>query len=222
MYSLERIREKIWHLQFQEEYDLTMHFLRYQEYYESPKFMKKSVPIVDIMDWYQKHLGNGVFTYPRDWAGFNLPGETIFELHNKGIEDVNRYDRFMIGTAEFIRSKENSDEFYIIGTCKQDVELNITFNHELCHALYFVDLKYKDAMTKLVSNLPKKEKSFIFRKLKKQGYHEDVFIDECQAYLATDLDTDFDTQVIRDLREPFVKIFNKFSTKMRKKVRITK
>jgi len=218
MFALKRIREKIWHLHFDTQYDLTMHFLRYQEYYESPKFMKKSVQIVDIMDWYQKNLGKGVFTYPRDWSGFNFPGEKIFELHNKGIEDINRYDRLMLGIAEFIRSKDNIDEFYIIGTSLDDPAANETFNHELAHGLFYSNEDYKNKMTKLVCDMPKKEKSFLFRKLKKMGYSADFFIDECQAYLGTGLDPQLDNEQVREAVPSFEKIFSKFSKGIRKKV----
>lgn len=219
MFELKCIKRGIWHLHFEEKYDLTMHFLRYEEYYESPEFMKKSVTLVDLMDWYQKNLGHGSFTYPEDWEGFNLPGSQIFELHNKGIEDINRYDRLMLGMAEYIRNKENSDDFYIIGTNSKDPDLASTFNHELCHSLFFVDKIFTEKQTKLVCDLPKKEKGFLFRTLKKLGYHPDVIIDEIQSYMATGLDEDFDKPEIRELQEPFIKTFNKFSKGLRKKAK---
>src|SRR5208337_624717 len=136
MFTLKCINPAIWHLHFSKQYDLNMHFLRYQEFYENPKFRNKSVALVDIMDWYSKHIGKGNFTYAKDWAGFNFPGKYIFEVHQKGIEDINRYDRLMLGIAEFIASKENSDAWYIIGTSEEDDELADTFNHELAHGIF--------------------------------------------------------------------------------------
>jgi hypothetical protein len=55
-----------------------MTFLRYQEFYESPskKFRGKSYKLLDFMKWYASE-NDGIFTYPRDWAGFNFPGSII-------------------------------------------------------------------------------------------------------------------------------------------------
>jgi hypothetical protein len=128
----------------------------------------------------------------------------------------------MLGIAEFIRSKDNLDEFYIIGTSNDDPGMNETFNHELAHGLFYSNEDYKNKMTKLVCELPKKEKSFLFRKLKKMGYSSDFFIDECQAYISTGLDPDLETEVIKTLVPQFEKIFLKFSKGIRKRVRKNK
>ena len=74
MFSLKQLMQRVWHLHFDHHYDLTMHFFRYQEYYESPKFKQSNIQLVDLMDWYSKNMGDGIFTYPKDWSGFNLPG----------------------------------------------------------------------------------------------------------------------------------------------------
>jgi hypothetical protein len=218
MFTLKQLRKQIWHLHFDKHYDLTMHFLRYQEFYESPKFKKMNMTLVNLMDWYSQNMGDGVFSYPKDWAGFNLPGEQIFNCHRKGIEDKNRYDRMMFSIAEFICAKEdNQTNFYIIGTSEEDVDFKSTFNHELAHGFFFANEKYKKQSAELVNNLNPRTRSFIFKKLKESGYLEDFFIDETQAYLSTGIIDQMKKPSVIESTEPFEKLFKKFTGKLRKK-----
>jgi hypothetical protein len=218
MFSLEQVTDRVWHLNFKYGYDLNLHFFRYQEYYESPKFKKaKNVQFIDLMDWYSNHQGKGEFTYISDWAGFNLPAEKIFELEKDGIQDKNRYDEIMLGIAKLIRAKEaGNEDFYIIGTASDDSEANLTFNHELAHSLFYINEKYREEAVKLVDKLPKREKNFIFKKIKECGYDDDVLIDECQAYMATGLYLSFDKPSIRKHTKPFKALFNKYAGEMKK------
>lgn len=218
MFSLKQLKSRIWHLHFENHYDLTMHFFRYQEYYESPKFKQSDIKFIDLMDWYSKNMGNGVFTYSKDWAGFNLPGEYIFKIHEDGIKDLNRYDNMMLAMAEFVRAKEdNETNFYFIGTAATDTNLAETFNHELAHGLYFADDEYKEIAYDMVMDMPSRTRSFLFKKLKQCGYSEDVLVDESQAYLSTGLYCTFDTPSIHKQQPKFEKLFKKFAGNLRKK-----
>lgn len=218
MFTLKQLRKQIWHLHFEHQYDLTMHFLRYQEYYESPRFKKMPVPLVDMMDWYTKNVGNGVFTYPNDWAGFNLPGEEILEIHTKGIPDPNRYDHLMMSLFEFIRAKEEDrTDFYIIGTSEDDGDMKGTFNHELAHGFFFADKKYKEKTTKMVMGIPTKTRNFIFKCLKQYEYDDSFLVDETQAYLATGLYGTFDKPSVQQYVPQFEALFKKTAGRLRKK-----
>lgn len=174
--------------------------------------------LVDLMDWYAKNMGKGIFTYPNDWAGFNLPGEHIFKLHEVGIQDANRYDRMMLSIAEFIRAKEeNNTNFYIIGTAQTDENLNDTFNHELAHGLFFADETYRTKTVEMVEAIPSRTRKFLFRKLKECGYSDEFLVDESQAYLSTGLYDTFDKPSVRKHCEKFEKLFKKYAGKLRKK-----
>lgn len=207
-FSLKQLQPKIWHLHFSSKYDLTLHFFRFQEYYESIEMRGKDTPFVDLMENYAKKLGNGAFTYTHDWDGFNLPGEQIFRKAAKGITDKNRYDELMISIAMYIKAKENTENFYIIGTSNDDPWLNTTFNHELAHGLFYANSKYKKEMKKYVEELPKPVKNKIFSALKKWGYNENLYIDETQAYLATGLQDEIDNELIYKHQAVFKKTFN--------------
>lgn len=216
-FSIKQVAKKIWHLNFSDSYDLTIHFFRYQEYYESPDMKKKNVQFVDLMENYSRTIGKGSFTYTKDWAGFNMPGDQIFERHRAGISDPNRHDELMYSLACYIRSKEKSEKFYIIGTSNDDDWRNTTFNHELAHGLFYADEAYKARMTKYVEELPERVRSKIFGALKKWGYDEKFFVDECQAYMATGLQEGIDAKMIVEHQSRFKRLFNSYSKGIRKR-----
>ena len=68
-----------------------MHFLRAQEFYESPfpEFKGKNFNLIDYMEKYAKAYGDNVFTYPGDWCGFNIPSNVLKECYFGNILDVN-------------------------------------------------------------------------------------------------------------------------------------
>lgn len=216
-FSLKQVAKRIWHLNFSDSYDLTIHFFRYQEYYESPDMKEKNVQFVDLMENYSKTIGKGSFTYTSDWAGFNMPGNQIFERHKAGISDPNRYDELMYSLACFIRAKEKSERFYIIGTSDDDDWKNTTFNHELAHGLFYADDDYKAKMSKYVEELPDKVREKIFSTLKKWGYDDKFLIDECQAYMATGLQDGIDSKIIVEHQPKFKRLFNSYSKGVRKR-----
>ena len=106
----------IYHLDFGTQYELTMHFLRAQEYYESPKFYKQIFTFMDYMDWYSKVHGKGSFTYTKDWTGFNVPSWALTEVYDREVylPDRNRYDTLMGTLVDQIRHEEGGQAFYFI------------------------------------------------------------------------------------------------------------
>lgn len=181
-YSLKEIKPNIFYLEFQDRYDLCMHFLRYQEFYESPsnKFRNKAFSILSFMRWYAKKYGNNSFTYTSDWSGFNIPSYVIEQVHNLTIPDRNIYDYEMLNI--YRHCKKSSNDFYLIGATKKDRK---TLNHELAHGFFYIDKTYKTLMTKLVKAIPQDIRNQINNWLKVKGYTPKVFIDETQAYLST-------------------------------------
>jgi len=181
-YSLKEIKPNIFYLEFSDQYDLCMHFLRYQEFYESPstKFRNKSFSILSFIRWYSKKYGNGNFTYTSDWSGFNIPDYIIPNVHNNLIPDRNIYDYEMLNI--YMHCKKSSQNFYIIGASKNDKN---TLNHEIAHGLFYTNKSYKTIMTKLVKTIPANIQNQINHWLKTKGYTKKVFIDETQAYLST-------------------------------------
>lgn len=187
-FEFKEIRPKIYLLSFDNGYDLAMHFLRFQEYYESPnpKFRKHVFSLIEYMEWYSKSFGNGSFTYMSDWGGFNIPGWVLHDVFKKGVPDWNKYDAFMKKLFDQIRKKYGKD-FYLIGIKKGEED---TFKHELAHALWTVEPKYKELVQENIKSMPKDVYKFIRKYLLDNMYDESVVDDEVQAYLSTGLNNE--------------------------------
>lgn len=183
MFSLNQVKHKIWHLNFESGKDLSLHFCKISESQKASK---------------------------NEWVGFNVPGQMIFDLSKRTDIEKNIYDMMMISLAEYIKSKEKSKDFYIIGTSSDDSELNITFNHELAHSLFAINKRYRDQMTSLFFKMPKNIRTFVFKKLRDCGYEDEILLDEAQAYLATGLYDTFDKPRVRKYKDEFEYVFRKF------------
>lgn len=213
-FVIKEVRPGIFLFEFNNHYDMCMHFLRYQEFYESssPRFRGKSFEILDFMKWYTKKYGNGSFTYPNDWNGFNIPGDTIHKVWQLGINDRNIYDYEMHMAWKECNARAGGKKFYIIGV----VRGNKALSHEIAHGLFFLNRGYKKEMVKLVKELPDSIRKNINEALKKLGYTPKVYVDETQAYMATGLTEAFGkVDQWPGEREAFQACFKKFSRKVK-------
>lgn len=166
---------------FDNQYSVTSTLVRIQEYYESPSelFRNKVFDLDSYMDWYSS-TNNGVFSYFTDWSGFNIPGEVIQNWY---------YDFWSIG----YRTKEkelisklpiNSKEpWYFIATYKS-ADLSTT-NHEIAHALWYLNEEYRNACENNIQQLSIQTKELMTKYLKDSGYCSEVIDDEINAYLST-------------------------------------
>lgn len=216
-HKLVNICPKIYLLTTNDLYDLAMHFCRAQEFYENPTWRNKFFTMFEFMEWYAKEKGNGIFTYPNDWSGFNIPGQVINKLYKnnfwKKIPDFNKYDEFMSEIVEQLNKKENGTSWYLIASLEEDKE---TVSHEIAHGLWATNRKYKKKMQELIDNLTKEQYDCLKQWLSEHMYCEEVHDDEIQAYLATGLVEDMNSALrraripYRTMRKPFSKVFKEF------------
>lgn len=154
---------------------LSLSFMRFQEYYENPKFKGQIFTVKEFKTWYRKKFGK--FTYCTDWGGFNIPSTALDPFREGKFKKLTQLEK------NFLKKFPKTDKpYYIIGAQEYNSE---TFNHEIAHALFFTNPKYKTYMTKEVSKI-KLDK--LYKWFKKMGYHKDVWIDEAQAYVGANLD----------------------------------
>ena len=176
--QLKQFNHNIFVVSFDSAYDLGMHFLRHSEFSESPVFRGQNFKIIDFIDDYsRKHNGN--FTFCNDWAGFNLPSSVFQDLPFFKIPDFNKYDEFMQGLVNFIKTIA-PDKFYLIGHV---INRSAVIEHEIAHAMFYLMPEYRKSMDDLMDGLsayPIVEEALI-----KMEYHKDTCRDECQAYLST-------------------------------------
>lgn len=218
MFKFSQILPGIFHLEFDKSIELVSHFLRAQEFYESPKFKGKHFQLMDYIKWYMQEgrpaKDGNTFTYFNDWAGFNIPAETIIECH-KGITDMNDYDRFIHIIASKALSLSN-DRAYLIGT---SIDRPGVIKHEIAHGLFHIESGYKKEALDCIYNMNDKLKSVICTTLINIGYCESVLNDEIQAYMSTGLcsymkddiiENKISSKTLSKERKPFIKLFNKY------------
>lgn len=200
-----QILPHVYHLEFPGHYDTAMHFLRFQEYYESLKFCGQIFTLVDYMEWYAKDYGNGVFSYPDDWAGFNVPGNVLIEVAEAEIPDLNKYDIQMRTLIKVVQKEERGHPFYFIGTTTGDA-LD-TLDHEIAHALYFTDEEYHQAMEDLLDHMPRKNYDAAWAALQEMRYHPATCRDEVHAYATTGPCDELKKALTPAVRKPFIKAY---------------
>jgi hypothetical protein len=207
LFSIDQVVPKVFHLQFQDRFELGAHFLRYQEYYESPKFRACDFDILTYVKWYvREHNGN--FSYFNDWEGFNLPAEELLKCA-AGVKDPNPYDRFMESVARWCISQGGYKVYLIGSTTGTKVQC---LHHEIAHGLWYTNPDYRDDQ---ISNI----RLFCYRhqplweeldKWLRKSYASTVIDDEAQAYLATGLR---EVQIPYGCRSRFVKTFKEYAPK---------
>lgn len=181
MFTFSRLREGVYELRFKEQYDMCMTFMRYQEFYESPRYHDRKFTWAEYIAWYCKDQNKeGNFSYMTDWGGFNIPVEVIGQVISMGVDDPNHYDMLMMTIYKIISAE--CDRAYLIGVVR-DGELD---RHEMTHAMYYLDEAYRDKCLKVIfetdPDLIQGLRDVLFAK----GYTEKTLHDEIQAYLTDD------------------------------------
>ncbi|MFC1774812.1 ABC transporter ATP-binding protein [Nanoarchaeota archaeon] len=199
--ELKTITKKIFLLIFENQYEITSTFLRFQEHYESPEFRGKIFTLEEYKEWYSTIKGS--FTYYTDWHGFNIPSHILKPFYEGKFDPLSEKEKKLLGLF-----KDKKGKFYIIGIHK-GVPVSSLLNHEIAHGLFYTDEKYKDSVLEILS---KYDIGDIKEKLRKSGgYHEDVLDDEVHAY---SLDNPF-SELHKEIKENFEKALsrNKISVK---------
>lgn len=186
MKIIEQKDKRIIHIEFDTQYELCSSMLRMEEFYESPydSVRGQYFTLEEYMDIYAKNTGN--FTYFSDWSGFNVPGNSIanfVEIYR------NRFREKEIPLVKAVHPyiTKYGTEFYLIATYS-DTNQQGVINHELAHAMYYLDSAYKEECSKIYLRLTDKVRTRMKEKLLQMGYTESVVPDETQAYLSTATD----------------------------------
>lgn len=195
MLSVAELRPHVWHIEFERAYDCAMGFLRFQEWAESPKYRRRFFTLAEYAEWYARTHGrdpddsddlSGAFTYPADWSGFNIPSECVRALlgapPSSAFPDENHHDRLMCALLREVERREDGARYYVLGT---SAERPGALEHEIAHALYYVEPGYRETADRLLGQLEAHVVGPLRSYLEAAGYHPDVVADEMHAYLAT-------------------------------------
>ncbi len=215
-YTLHEISKNIFALEIPDGYDRAMLFLRSQEYYEShfPEYRNNHFDFFSYMDHYRKWKKLDFFSYPDDWVGFNVPGEIVesvthYALNNESFFPTP-YDNIMSEVIAQIKQKiEPNSKWYLIGV---DKLIGRTIQHEIAHALFYINLDYRKEMISLAIEMERKVFDKIEDLLYNMGYDKSVIVDEIQAYMSTGLNPDMGRiRGIKKYTTAFKKRFKEFS-----------
>jgi hypothetical protein len=215
--KVKEIKPFIYCVEVDDDYDRAMLFCRYQEFYESPykKFRGKPFTWMEYMRFYKIAWKKRTFTYPDDWAGYNIPSN-IVEKANNVFYKQTEYDHIMNDIYFYCaidsQNKNNGTrhDWYLIGVSSKDKD---TMNHEVAHGLYYTNREYRMRVQYQLSLIPKKTMDKIDKKLIKMGYVNDrkILDDEAQAFLSTGLYNGLDTKEIKKYEKYFVNNFKKYN-----------
>ena len=220
-YKIKEVIPKVFCVTFKDQLDMSLLFLKYQEFYESPKFQNKRFTLPQYIRWYCKKNKTLSFSYPDDFIGYNVPGSVVeailfddkwspFEV-DKTQWDFNEYDDEMDKIWHKCFELNNRDRnFYIIGVMKGNK--NSALKHEISHGMWFTNPQYKKDMTKLLyESLSLKKIDKFNRVLKKLGYAKSVHLDEACAYLSTGLNSDLDSlNISKKIQNKFKKVYKDY------------
>lgn len=192
-------------------------FMRYQEFYESDSdsFRGKGFKWYDFVKNYKEKTKNDYFSYHEDWAGYNIPCDSIESCITK-IPDINFYDLIMFSIVDTIRDRVGTDNYYLIGIDQSNGEDPSLIYHEMAHGLWFVNGVYKTKQTKNINNLDPGFRDRLSRKISGMGYGENVIDDEIQAYLSTGIIPDMAR--LKDIKKaqlPFKDTFDSYVSKIK-------
>ena len=194
-------------------------FLRYQEFYESDSdsFRGQGFKWKDYIDFYKEKTKKDYFSYHEDFAGYNVPCDTLESCMTK-IPDLNIYDMIMFSVVDTIHNVVGSDKYYLIGIDQSDGEDPSLIYHEVAHGLWFSDPIYKAKMTRVINKMDPRVKQQMLNKIRSYGYGDNVYDDELQAYLSTGLGSEM--KGIRNIKPEMIKfndVFERYTKKIKPK-----
>jgi hypothetical protein len=158
--------------------------MRLQEFYESPfkEIRGKLFSLELFMDLYAQQQGN--FTYTTDWSGFNVPGHVVDDFYLKFSDGLMAKEHLLFDKIYQRDDMGNlvppEDKYYVIGLRDE-----FSLDHELAHALYYLNEDYRRVVNKMVKSLPKTTSESIKKWLLSKGYSKQHVVDETNAYLTT-------------------------------------
>lgn len=186
-------------LVFDNQYDITSTFLRFQEHYESPEFAGKIFTLEEYKNWYTKEMGS--FTYYTDWNGFNIPSYILRPFKTGKFGILSDRENLLLDLLDY-----HEEPFYVIGVHKENLRgFEKTLKHEIAHGLFYTDKDYKDKVLRLLEG---RQLNGLKKFLRESGgYNESVILDECHAYHISG-SKKIDDVLDSDLKESLLELYN--------------
>lgn len=209
--ELKQIRPQIFAISIKDNYQRTMLFCRYIEFFDSPykEIKNKFFTWEKFMAVYKDKFNKDSFTYPKDWEGFSISSKMIKKAISVFGKDKGPYDEIMGEIYSYCSKNSNKSEWYLIGV---DNFTSDTIDHEIAHALYEIDSEYKKKCDKLISLIDKDDYQTLKKKIVDMGYMSDkhTINNEIQAFMSTKLSNGLDTKRLKEYQSKFINNFKDF------------
>lgn len=186
--------------------ELGITFMRFQEHYESenPLFKNQVFTQGQLKRWYSETYGSN--SYHTHWVGFNFPSKVLIPFKEGLFDPLTTEEQRLLDLFKY-----RSDDFYIIGAQNNNI-----LRHELSHALYASNSKYRNEIDSFLRKNKNKIKATL-KYIKDKGYCEDVLYDEIQAYITDNDDSELINMTCPSVLAGINKIFNKYNVDKIKK-----
>ena len=210
-FKVKKLYNNIFLFLFESGYDAAMAFVRVAEFYESEFAQAKGryFTLEEYMKWYAEKYGQGAFTYPNDWAGWNVPGDHFLKWLNMYRGKFRPMELEVFAETIMNLGEEKIVKSYFIGTYKCD-SLDEVITHELAHGLYHMSRTYKSNMNELIDRLGKRERARMEEFVRNLGYIKKMWKDEIQAYIVGgEVHEGYDFSEVA-LRDEFVEVYKRF------------
>lgn len=189
--------------------------VRIQEHYESqmPEIRGKIFTLGQLRAAGTTRKRPGVYTYEggnhhdTDWSGYNWPSYALDPFIRGLFDPLTSYEQDIVNA---LRCKQG--KYYVIGTYGED-DPSDTVDHEICHALYYVNSAYRGAVDVALHKY-KKQLEPLKKCLLSWGYCEEVLDDECHAYMSADYDWFFENKK-KDVEKFGIKVDKKLHERLR-------
>ncbi|HVU80334.1 MAG TPA: hypothetical protein VHD37_03160 [Candidatus Paceibacterota bacterium] len=178
-FTVSELGPEIYHLQFDSGTRMAGTMMRFQEYYESPKFRGTYFTREEFNAWYAEEKGGASYIQTWGTEGFNVPSEALQPFFEGRFAPLSRDE------ADVLRHFEGraGRKFYIIATAKDSPKDHL--DHEIAHATYFLNSAYRRAVDDVLAGINIEPiRHFLRTDPEYSSYHEAVLQDEVHAYLA--------------------------------------
>lgn len=172
MFRKIKLADKVLLLIYDTQRELASTFLRFQEYYESPKFKGKYFTLEEFAKWYVEQKGS--FTYYEDWIGFNIPSKILKPFYEGKFDPLSFKEKQLLESLKY-----EEGVFYLIGIHKEAYDIQNLLKHELAHSFYYTDKNYRERVDAILEKFDLEAVKQALRNTR--GYEENVLLDEIQA-----------------------------------------
>lgn len=168
------------HLDFLTKIQMNKALMRPQEFAENPKLKGVVASSRRIQRYYKSFFGNGRWDYHKAILGCNIPGHCFDYLKDGRAKPTASEQEVLDLLAPY------EGKFYVIASADSDHKANTNdaLEHEIAHGTFYLDEEYREVVISEIVSNPHYKK--LWNAVKRMGYHDDVVIDEINAYIVTD------------------------------------